>query len=220
MRYWTANVTDTHYLIGSVVGPHPFPMIVRDFQSVIGKEIKNQIMEKENCLPKGIVACVGGGSNAMGAFYEFIEDKEVDLWGVEAAGKGFDTQDHALSLNKGDDGILHGAQELVLQDEDGNIKESYSISAGLDYPGVGPELCYLKEINRLSLGTASDQETMDAFLSFSRTEGIIPALESSHALAFAKKLSESYIESDIMVINLSGHGGKDLGIVLNELEMD
>jgi tryptophan synthase beta chain len=220
LRYWTANVTDTHYLIGSVVGPHPFPLIVRDFQSVIGKEIKSQIMKKENCLPKGIVACVGGGSNAMGAFYEFIEDTEVNLWGVEAAGKGSETAEHALALNKGDDGILHGARELVLQDDDGNIKESYSISAGLDYPGVGPELCYLKEINRLSLGTASDQEAMEAFLNFSRTEGIIPALESSHALAYAKKLSENYHESDIMVINLSGHGGKDLGIVLNELEMD
>jgi len=220
LRYWTANVTDTHYLIGSVVGPHPFPMIVRDFQSVIGREIKSQIMEKENSLPKGIIACVGGGSNAMGAFHEFIEDMEVDLWGVEAAGKGSETQEHALALNKGEDGILHGARELVLQDTDGNIKESYSISAGLDYPGAGPELCYLKEIKRLNLGMASDKETMEAFLNLSRTEGIIPALESSHALAYAKKLSENYSDNDIMVINLSGHGGKDLGIVLNELEID
>nr|MDO8117832.1 tryptophan synthase subunit beta [Candidatus Sigynarchaeota archaeon] len=169
LRYWTANVTDTHYLIGSVVGPHPYPMIVRDFQSIIGKEIKEQIMEKEGRLPNAIVACVGGGSNAMGAFYHFIEDTGVALWGVEAAGKGENTSMNALSLNHGTDGVLHGARELLLQDVDGNVQESYSISAGLDYPGVGPELCYLKDIGRLSLGMASDDEALDAFQLLART---------------------------------------------------
>ncbi len=213
LRYWTANVTDTHYLIGSVVGPHPYPMIVRDFQSIIGKEIKEQITEKEGRLPDAIVACVGGGSNAMGAFYHFIEDTDVALWGIEAAGKGDNTSMNALSLNRGTDGVLHGAQELVLQDDDGNIHESYSISAGLDYPGVGPELCYLKEIGRLSLGMASDAEALDAFQLLARTEGIIPALESSHAIAYTRHLAKRASTDDVFVINLSGHGGKDLGIV-------
>ncbi|MHA1793186.1 MAG: tryptophan synthase subunit beta [Promethearchaeota archaeon] len=218
LRYWTAHVNDTHYLIGSVVGPHPFPMIVRDFQSVIGKEIKSQILSVEGRLPNGIVACVGGGSNAIGAFYEFINDDEVELHGVEAAGKGSNTNQHALALNKGDDGILHGAREYLLQDSDGNIRESYSISAGLDYPGVGPELCYLKEIGRLQLGQANDEQALAAFKLLCKLEGIIPALESSHAIAYARELSKEYSRDDIMVINLSGHGGKDLDIVMKRME--
>ncbi|MHA1682919.1 MAG: tryptophan synthase subunit beta [Promethearchaeota archaeon] len=220
LRYWTAHSDDTHYLIGSVMGPHPYPMMVRDFQAVIGKEIKEQILEKEGALPRGIVACVGGGSNAMGAFYHFIEDTGVELWAVEAAGRGFDTPEHALALNRGVEGILHGSREFVIQDGDGNVLESYSISAGLDYPGVGPELCYLKEIGRLSLGHASDDEALEAFKLLSHSEGIIPALESSHAISYAQKLASDYDEDDVMVINLSGHGGKDLDIVREKFKED
>lgn len=219
LRYWTSEFMDTHYLIGSVVGPHPYPMMVRDFQSVISKEIRQQILEMENQLPRGIVACVGGGSNAMGAFYNFIEDSDVELWGVEAEGKGFASGKHAMSLNKGTDGILHGSHQLLIQDEDGNTMESYSIAAGLDYPGVGPELCNLKEMGRLSLGSSTDIETLAAFENLCKTEGIIPALESSHALAFAKKLAHQYSPQDIMVINLSGGGGKDLDIIRNNTEL-
>mgnify|MGYP006291945901 CR=1 FL=1 len=220
LRYWTANVEDTHYLIGSVVGPHPYPMIVRDFQSVIGREIKMQVKGREGRLPRAIVACIGGGSNAMGAFFEFIEDLDVELYGVEAAGKGRSTNKHALALNRGTDGVLHGARELLLQDDDGNVKESYSISAGLDYPGVGPELCFLKEIKRIKLGTSSDQETLDAFKLLSRLEGIIPALESSHAIAYARQVASLCDPDDFIIINLSGHGGKDLGIIAEALGDD
>jgi len=219
LRYWTANSDDTHYLIGSVVGPHPFPMMVRDFQSIIGREIRSQILQFENRLPDAIIACIGGGSNAMGAFYEFIEDTEVDLWGVESAGKGVNSNKHALALNKGSEGILHGADQLLLQDKFGNIKESHSISAGLDYPGVGPELCYLKDIGRLKLGTANDIEALDALVNLSRAEGIIPALESSHALAFGSKICSTFDKNDIVVINLSGHGGKDLDIIGEHMDL-
>ena len=220
LRYWTAHVADTHYLIGSVVGPHPYPMIVRDMQRVIGKEIKEQVLEKEEKLPRGVVACVGGGSNATGAFYDFIEDPEVELWGVEAAGEGIDTGQHAASLNKGTEGILHGAYQLLLQDDERNVLETHSISAGLDYPGVGPELCNLKDIKRLSLAYATDAEALDAFFQLSRTEGIIPALESSHAVAFANKLAKEYSEDDVMVINISGSGGKDMDIIMKERGLD
>jgi tryptophan synthase beta chain len=219
LRYWTSQYMDTHYLIGSVVGPHPYPMMVRDFQSIIGKEIKQQILELENKLPRGIIACVGGGSNAIGAFYNFIEDSDVELWGIEAEGMGFDSGKHAMSLNKGTDGILHGSHQLLIQDNDGNTLESYSIAAGLDYPGVGPELCNLKEMGRISLGSATDNEVLAAFNNLCKIEGIIPALESSHALAYAKKLASQYSSDDIMVINLSGGGGKDLDIVRNKVEM-
>ncbi|MHA1341185.1 MAG: tryptophan synthase subunit beta [Promethearchaeota archaeon] len=215
LRYWTANFEDTHYLIGSVVGPHPYPMMVRDFQSIIGKEIKEQIIEEEGRLPDAIIACIGGGSNAMGAFYNFIEDLDVNLIGVESAGLGKNTNKHALALNKGTEGVLHGSQQLLLQNEDGTIQESYSISAGLDYPGVGPELCYLKEIGRLQLGTANDMDALQALKLLARSEGIIPALESSHAIAYAKKISKKFNRDDIVIINLSGHGGKDLGIIKN-----
>ncbi|HME55548.1 MAG TPA: tryptophan synthase subunit beta [Candidatus Lokiarchaeia archaeon] len=216
LRYWTSHVADTHYLIGSVVGPHPYPMIVRDMQRVIGREIKEQVMAIEGKLPRGVVACVGGGSNAMGAFYDLIEDPEVELWGVEAAGEGIDTGKHAASLNKGTEGILHGAYQLLLQDHERNVLETHSISAGLDYPGVGPELCHLKDIGRLSLASAMDAEALDAFFQLSRSEGIIPALESSHAVAFANKLAKEYSEDDVMVINISGSGGKDMDIVMKE----
>lgn len=220
LRYWTSHVADTHYLIGSVVGPHPYPMIVRDMQRVIGQEIKQQVLVKEGKLPRGIVACVGGGSNATGAFYDFIEDPEVELWGVEAAGEGIDTGQHAASLNKGTEGILHGAYQLLLQDHERNVLETHSISAGLDYPGVGPELCFLKDIKRLSLAYATDAEALDAFFQLSRSEGIIPALESSHAVAFANKLAKDYSKDDVMVINISGSGGKDMDIVMKERGLD
>ncbi|MEX2729156.1 MAG: tryptophan synthase subunit beta, partial [Candidatus Sigynarchaeum springense] len=216
LRYWTSHVEDTHYLIGSVVGPHPYPMIVRDFQKVIGQEIKQQVLQKEGRLPRGIVSCVGGGSNAMGAFYEFIEDPDVELWGVEAAGEGLETGKHAASLAKGIEGVLHGAMQLLLQDHERNVLETHSISAGLDYPGVGPELCNLKDAGRLSLASATDEKALDAFYWLSRTEGIIPALETSHALAFAKKLADDYSADDIMVINLSGSGSKDMDIIMKQ----
>jgi tryptophan synthase beta chain len=220
LRYWTSHVADTHYLIGSVVGPHPYPMIVRDMQKVIGQEIKHQIMKKEGKLPRGIIACVGGGSNAMGAFYDFIEDPGVELWGVEAAGEGIDTGKHAASLNKGSEGILHGAMQLLLQDHERNVLETHSISAGLDYPGVGPELCFLKDAKRLSLASTTDDEALNAFHDLSRTEGIIPALESSHAIAFAKQLAKDYSADDVMVINVSGSGGKDMDIVMKRRGFD
>jgi tryptophan synthase beta chain len=220
LRYWTSHVADTHYLIGSVVGPHPYPMIVRDMQKIIGQEIKHQIMAREGKLPRGIVACVGGGSNAMGAFYDFIEDPGVELWGVEAAGEGIDTGKHAASLNKGSEGILHGAMQLLLQDHERNVLETHSISAGLDYPGVGPELCFLKDAKRLSIASATDDEALSAFHELSRAEGIIPALESSHAIAFAKQLAKDYSADDVMIINVSGSGGKDMDIVMKRRGFD
>lgn len=212
LRYWIAHVHDTHYLMGSVVGPHPYPYLVREFQRVIGQEIKAQIHEKENRDPKGIVACIGGGSNAIGAFYEFIDD-DVTLYGVEAAGEGRDTGKHSIALGLGRAGVLHGALSYLLQDKYGNIQETHSISAGLDYPGVGPEHAYLKDQDRLTIGEATDDETLAAFQFLARTEGIIPALESAHALAYARKVAETYDANDILVINLSGSGGKDLDIV-------
>ncbi|UYP47038.1 Tryptophan synthase beta chain [Candidatus Lokiarchaeum ossiferum] len=218
LQYWIANLGDTHYLMGSVVGPHPYPMMVRDFQKVIGEEIHSQIKFFEGRLPDKIVACVGGGSNAMGAFYEFIDKEEVELWGVEAAGKGSQTDHHALALQKGTDGILHGARQLLIQDENRNIQESYSISAGLDYPGVGPELCYLKAINRLKLSYITDTEAIDACLTLTHTEGIIPALESSHAIAFGLQIAEKMTPNEILVINLSGHGGKDIETLMQNME--
>ena len=213
LRAWTATCDDTYYCIGSVVGPHPYPMMVRDFQSVIGKEIREQLLAKEGRLPRCIVACIGGGSNAIGAFHAFIEDDDVELRGVEAAGRGEKLGEHALALQRGTDGVLHGALQLLLQDEEGNVRESHSISAGLDYPGVGPELCFLKEMGRVTLGTASDAEALDAFALLSKTEGIMPALESSHAIAHARVVAKDLGEDDVLVINLSGHGGKDLDIV-------
>ncbi|MDQ0217226.1 tryptophan synthase subunit beta [Peribacillus cavernae] len=210
LRYWVANVGDTHYIMGSVLGPHPFPKIVRNFQSVIGNETKRQFASIEGGLPDAIVACVGGGSNAMGMFYPFIEDKDVSLIGVEAAGSGIDTAKHAATLTKGKQGILHGSLMYVLQDDDGQIQEAHSISAGLDYPGVGPEHSLLKDTSRVQYTSVTDQEAMDAFILLSRTEGIIPALESSHAVAHAVKLAKEMKHEENLVICLSGRGDKDV----------
>ncbi|EIJ78432.1 tryptophan synthase subunit beta [Bacillus methanolicus PB1] len=210
LRYWVANVNDIHYILGSVMGPHPFPMIVRDFQSVIGKETKEQFFAKEGRLPEAIVACIGGGSNSMGMFYPFLEDEEVKLFGVEAAGLGIDTGRHAASLTKGKPGVLHGAYMYLLQDEDGQILEAHSISAGLDYPGVGPEHSYLKDTGRVSYESITDEEALEAFQLLTRLEGIIPALESSHAVAYALKLAAKMKKEEAIVVCLSGRGDKDV----------
>jgi tryptophan synthase beta chain len=219
LRYWITNVDDSHYLMGSVVGPHPFPMIVRDFQRVIGQEIKRNILALESKMPTAVVACAGGGSNAMGTFYDFIEDENVQLYGVEAAGIGNEMGQHCMSLGKGAEGILHGARQYLLQDEHGNVADTHSISAGLDYPGVGPELCHLKKIHRLYTGGATDKEAIEACIELSRMEGIIPALESSHAVAFGLNLARTMKRDDILVINVSGQGGKDIETLIKQLEL-
>ncbi len=213
LRYWVANVEDTHYILGSVVGPHPFPQIVRDFQSVIGKETKKQILEQEGKLPDAVVACVGGGSNAMGMFYPFVEDKEVKIYGVEAAGSGIETGKHSATLTDGKAGVLHGTLTYLLQDEAGQIQGAHSISAGLDYPGVGPEHAYLKDSGRVTYTSATDKEALEAFQLLSKTEGIIPALESSHAVAYAIKLAKGMGQEEALVICLSGRGDKDVETV-------
>ncbi|MGE7760810.1 tryptophan synthase subunit beta [Peribacillus sp. NPDC097895] len=213
LRYWVANVDDTHYIMGSVLGPHPFPVIVRDFQSVIGKETKRQYTEAFHSLPDAVVACIGGGSNAMGMFYPFIEDETVKLYGVEAAGHGLDTHLHASSLTKGKPGVLHGAFMYVLQNEDGQIQEAHSISAGLDYPGVGPEHSYLKDTNRVEYTSVTDEEALEALVMLSREEGIIPALESSHAISYGLKLAKEMGKGTGLVICLSGRGDKDVETV-------
>jgi len=213
LRDWTTNIKTTHYLIGSVVGPHPYPSLVRDFQRVIGRETKKQILEKEGKLPKAIVACLGGGSNALGIFYDFIKNPEVSLIAVEAAGKGLNTLKHAATINKGSDGILHGSLSKILQTKDGQIKEVYSLAAGLDYPGVGPQHSYLAESKKVIYSTATDQEAIEAFKVLSQLEGIIPALESAHAVAYVLRKAKKYRKGDIVVINLSGRGDKDLEIM-------
>ncbi|MFX1394936.1 MAG: tryptophan synthase subunit beta [Promethearchaeota archaeon] len=218
LRYWIANVHDTHYLMGSVVGPHPYPLIVREFQRIIGKETRKQIFEQEGKLPNYIIACIGGGSNAIGIMYDFINDDNIELIGVEAAGEGKDTEKHSIALGLGRKGVLHGSLMHLLQNEYGNILETHSISAGLDYPGVGPEHCFLKEINRLRVGEATDKETLAAFKKLSLLEGIIPALESSHALAYLDKIKNEFNKDDIVVINLSGSGSKDLDIIKKHVE--
>lgn len=210
IRDWVTNVDDTYYLIGSVVGPHPYPEIVRDFQAVIGRETRTQLQELEGRLPGYVVACVGGGSNAMGIFKEFIPEPRVKLIGVEAAGKGLETGEHAASLGKGKPGVLHGAKSYLLSDADGQVIEAYSISAGLDYPGVGPEHSFLKDGGRVDYRAVSDREALEAFEYLTRTEGIIPALESSHAVAEGMKLARKLERDEIMVINLSGRGDKDI----------
>jgi tryptophan synthase beta chain len=210
IRDWVTNVNDTFYLLGSVVGMHPYPMIVRDFQSVIGREARRQIIEKCGSLPDAVVACVGGGSNAMGIFYPFLNDSGVALYGVEAAGEGLETGRHAASLGKGRVGVLHGAKSYLLQDENGQVSEAHSISAGLDYPGVGPEHSYLKDTRRATYHSATDSEALDAFQLLCRTEGIIPALESSHAVAYAGKLASDLGAGKKIIINLSGRGDKDV----------
>lgn len=220
LRYWVNNVHDTHYIIGSVVGPHPFPRIVRDFQSVIGAETKQQSLEKQGKLPDAVVACVGGGSNAMGMFYPFVEDKEVALYGVEAAGKGVDTDAHAATLTGGSPGMLHGTFTYLLQDEAGQIQEAASISAGLDYPGIGPEHSHLRDSGRVTYPSITDEEALEAFQLLAKLEGIIPALESAHAVSYACKLAKEMSPEQSLVICLSGRGDKDVEQVKAKLEED
>jgi len=217
MRDWVTNARDTYYLLGSVVGPHPYPSMVRDFQSVIGKETCKQIVRQAGRLPDYIVACVGGGSNAIGIFHPFLNDKAVNLIGVEAGGKGTGTGKHAASLAKGTVGVLHGSKSYVLQDKAGQILETHSISAGLDYPGVGPEHSYLRDSGRATYLTVTDDEALEGFQLLCRTEGITPALESSHAVIYAAHLAEKLDKEKIIVVNLSGRGDKDTGIVAEAL---
>lgn len=219
-RDWVSNIDTTYYCIGSVMGPHPYPTMVRDFQKVISAEIKSQLMEKEGRLPDCVVACVGGGSNAMGAFYNFIEDKSVKLVGAEAAGRGIDTPDHAATVSKGSLGIFHGMKSLFLQNEYGQIDPVYSISAGLDYPGIGPEHAYLNSIGRAQYVDITDEEAVCAFEYLSRTEGIIPAIESSHAVAAALKIAPTMDKDSILVINLSGRGDKDVYSIARYREVE
>ncbi len=213
MREWTSRISDTHYCLGSVMGPHPFPTIVRDFQAVISKEIKEQILQKEGRLPDAVVACVGGGSNAIGSFYHFVENEEVRLIGCEAAGRGIDTFETAATVNTGKLGIFHGMKSYFCQDEYGQIAPVYSISAGLDYPGVGPEHAYLYDIGRAQYVPVTDDEAVNAFEYLARTEGIIPAIESAHAVAYARKLAPQMGRDQIMVVTLSGRGDKDCAAI-------
>ncbi len=213
MREWATRTEDTLYVLGSVMGPHPFPMIVRDFQSIISKEARAQILELESKLPKAVIACVGGGSNAIGAFYNFINDKEVRLIGAEAAGKGVDTELHAASMTKGTLGIFHGMKSYFCQDECGQIAPVYSISAGLDYPGVGPEHAFLKDSKRAEYVPVTDDEAVDAFEYLSRKEGIIPAIESAHAVAHTIKIAKEFDKNDNIIICLSGRGDKDVAAI-------
>ncbi len=212
-REWISRVDDTHYVIGSTMGPHPFPTIVRDFQAVISEEIKEQVMELEGKLPDMVIACVGGGSNAMGAFYNFLDDEEVKLVGVEAAGKGIDTEFHAATIAKGELGIFHGMKSYFCQGNYGQISPVYSISAGLDYPGIGPEHAYLHDIGRAEYVSATDDEAVEAFEYLSRMEGIIPAIESSHAIAHAMRVAGDMDKDDVIVINVSGRGDKDVAAI-------
>lgn len=213
MRDWVSNIDDTFYIIGTVAGPHPYPKMVRDFQAIIGEEARAQIIEKTGQLPDALVACVGGGSNAMGLFYPFLDDKSVVIYGVEAGGKGIETGEHAASLIAGKPGVLHGNRTYLLCDEHGQIKDTHSISAGLDYPGVGPEHAYLKDSGRAHYVAINDDEALDAFRTLTRIEGIIPALESSHAVAYAMKLAKTMSPQQSIVVNLSGRGDKDMHTV-------
>ena len=217
LRDWVTNLQTTYYLIGSVVGPHPYPMMVRDFQSVIGRELKEQIMQKEKRFPDALVACVGGGSNAIGTFYPFEDYPKVKMYGVEAAGLGIDSDKHAASLCAGAEGVFHGMLSYVLQDNEGQIKNTHSISAGLDYPGVGPEHSFLKTLQRAQYVTATDEEAVNAFCALSKEEGIIPALEPSHALAFAMKLAREMKREETIVVTLSGRGDKDVEVIADYL---
>ncbi len=213
MREWTNRIADTHYVLGSVMGPHPFPTIVRDFQAVISKEIKEQCMAAEGKLPDAVLACVGGGSNAIGAFYHFIDDKSVRLIGCEAAGRGVDTFETAATIATGKLGIFHGMKSYFCQDQYGQIAPVYSISAGLDYPGIGPEHAWLHDTGRAEYVAITDDEAVDAFEYLSKTEGIIPAIESAHAVAYAKKLAPTMSKDQVMVINISGRGDKDCAAI-------
>lgn len=213
MREWTSRIDDTHYCLGSVMGPHPFPTIVRDFQAVISRETKAQLLEKEGRLPDAVIACAGGGSNAMGSFYHFIDDSTVRLIGCEAAGRGIDTFETAATINTGKLGIFHGMKSYFCQDQYGQIAPVYSISAGLDYPGVGPEHAYLHDIGRAEYVPVTDEEAVEAFEYLSRTEGIIPAIESAHAVAYAMKLAPTMRRDQIIVITVSGRGDKDCAAI-------
>ncbi len=210
IRYWVTNARDTFYIIGTVAGPHPYPMMVRDFQAIIGYEAKAQILKKEGKLPDSVIACIGGGSNAMGIFSHFLDEDGVTCIGIEAGGKGVDTNQHGCSLLKGSPGVLHGQMSYLLQDDDGQIKEAYSISAGLDYPGIGPEHAYLKDLKKARYESITDKEALDAFVWLSQKEGIIPAFESSHAIAYLKKMKKEELENRLIIVNLSGRGDKDM----------
>jgi len=218
-RDWVTNVKDTFYIFGTVAGPHPYPMIVRDFQSVLGKEARRQVLAKEKRLPDHLVACVGGGSNAMGLFYPFYNDREVRFIGVEAAGRGLNSGKHAATLGRGKPGVLHGAKSYLLQDKSGQVTETHSISAGLDYPGVGPEHSFFRETKRAQYVSVDDVEALEGFKLLSRSEGIIPALESSHAVAYLKKLSKKINKNSIVIVSISGRGDKDMGIVIPRLKL-
>ncbi|ARD48206.1 tryptophan synthase subunit beta [Sporosarcina sp. P37] len=217
LRYWVANVEDTHYILGSALGPHPFPQIVRDFQRVIGDETRQQILAHEGRLPDAVIACIGGGSNAIGMFHPFVDDQDVKLYGVEAAGSGISTGKHAAAIAGKQEGVLHGAYMYVLQDEDGFIQEAHSISAGLDYPAVGPEHCYLHDIKRVKYDSVTDQQALEGVQLLSRVEGIIPALESAHAVYYAVELAKEMKEDEVLVICLSGRGDKDMQTVRDAL---
>lgn len=220
LRDWIGNIKNTYYLLGSVLGPHPYPSMIRDFQKVIGKETKKQILKQEGKLPDYLVACVGGGSNAIGLFYEFLDDKTIKMIGVEAGGLGVKSGKHAARFAGGRVGILHGTKSFVLQDKVGQIQETHSISAGLDYPSIGPEHSYLRDLKRIQYTYATDKEALSAFKLLSETEGIIPALESSHAVAYAFKLARKLSRNKIIIVNLSGRGDKDLEVVSKELEVN
>lgn len=220
MRAWTANAEDTFYVLGSAVGPHPYPLIVKHFQSVISKETRKQLLEMEGKLPDAVMACVGGGSNAIGMFADFIDEPSVKLYGAEAAGDGVDTERHAASITKGTVGVLHGMKSLFLQDNGGNIMPVYSISAGLDYPGIGPEHAYMAKTGRAEYYPITDKEAVDSFVYLSRMEGIIPAIESSHAIALARKIAPTMKKDEILVVCLSGRGDKDVYSVAKYLGKD
>ncbi|MCW8893776.1 MAG: tryptophan synthase subunit beta [Deltaproteobacteria bacterium] len=220
LRHWVTHVRDTFYVIGTVAGPHPYPMLVRDFQSVIGTEAKQQLYEAEGCLPDVAVACIGGGSNAMGLFYPFVEDSSVKLLGVEAAGFGVETGKHAASISAGAPGVLHGNKTYLLQNDDGQIQHAHSISAGLDYPGVGPEHAHLHDIERAEYVSVTDQEALEAFQKLTLTEGIIPALETAHAIAEVMKLAPTLDKDKILLVCLSGRGDKDIHTVADALHVD
>jgi tryptophan synthase beta chain len=217
LRDWVTNVRDTHYVIGSVAGPHPYPLLVRDLQAVIGREARDQIQEAEGRLPDALVACVGGGSNAMGLFHAFVPDGGVKLFGVEAAGEGIATGRHAATLSQGRVGVLHGARSYVLCDDDGQISEAHSISAGLDYPGVGPEHAHMKDTGRATYLSVTDDEALGGFQRLARTEGILPALESAHAIAALPRVVASLPEKSVVVVNVSGRGDKDMGTIAKRL---
>ena len=213
MRDWVTNIRTTYYCIGSVMGPHPYPLLVRNFQRVIGLEARAQIQEHEGRLPDAVIACVGGGSNAMGIFHPFVEDDDVQLIGVEPGGEGIDSGRHGATLTAGVPAIFHGKKTYVLTDDDGQIFPAHSVSAGLDYPGVGPEHAYLRDVGRATYEVANDDEALESFVYLSRTEGIIPALESSHAIAYARKLAPTMSKNEILIVNLSGRGDKDVSEV-------